>query len=137
MFLLQTESISEKAGDVLFSGVAGPRRRDYSAAWHARKLEEGHLTELDLAQRLEELFREVGEAHHQAYIETDGADPEWPLWYADYLRERLGPLLDANFTKSELVYLLILLSNEQPLRAPGANWARYYAGFFIERYAAP
>jgi hypothetical protein len=100
-------------------------------------LEEGHLTELDLARRLEELFREVGEAHHQAYIETDGADPEWPLWYADYLRERLGPLLDANFTKSELVYLLILLSNEQPLRAPGANWARYYAGFFIERYAAP
>ena len=100
-------------------------------------LEEGDVTELDLAQRLEELFREVGEAHHQAYIETDGADPEWPLWYADYLRERLGPLLDANFTKSELVYLLILLSHEQPLRAPGANWARYYARFFIDRYAAP
>lgn len=26
-------------------------------------------------------------------------DPEWPLWYADYLQERLGPLLDANFTE--------------------------------------
>jgi hypothetical protein len=53
----------------------------------------------DLAQQLEELFREAGAAHHQAYIETDGADPEWPLWYADYLRERPGALLDVSFTR--------------------------------------
>ena len=92
------------------------------------------MAEMDLAGQLEELFRETGEAHHQAYIETDGADPEWPLWYADYLHERLVLLLDASFTKSELVYLLIWVANEQPLSAPGANWARYYAGFFIQRY---
>ena len=42
------------------------------------------MMEMDLAGQLENLFHEVGEAHHQAYIETDGADPEWPLWYADY-----------------------------------------------------
>jgi hypothetical protein len=48
--------------------------------------------ETDLAGQFEGLFREVGEAHHQVHIETDGADPEWPLWYADYLRERLGGL---------------------------------------------
>jgi hypothetical protein len=92
------------------------------------------MTEVGLAQQLEGLFREAGEAHHQAYIETDGADPEWPLWYADYLRERLDALLDANFTQSELVYLLLLVANEQPLRAPGANWARYYTKFFIDLY---
>ena len=84
-------------------------------------------TDTELRGKLEGLFREVGEAHHQAYIETDGADPEWPLWYADYLRERLGELLDASFTKSELVHLLVLVANEQPLKAPGANWAGYYA----------
>jgi hypothetical protein len=89
---------------------------------------------MDTAHQLEELFHGVGEAHHQAYIETDGADPEWPLWYADYLRERLGELLDASFTKSELVHLLVLVAAEQPLRAPGANWARYYAKFFIGLY---
>jgi hypothetical protein len=92
------------------------------------------MTEEDLARRLEELFREVGEAHHQAYIETDGDDPEWPLWYADYLRDKLAPLLDANFTKSEFVYLLVMVANEQPLSAPGANWARYYAKKFITLY---
>ena len=88
----------------------------------------------DTVHQLEELFHEVGGAHHQAYIETDGADPEWPLWYADYLRERLGDLLDARFTKSELVHLLVLVAAEQLLRAPGANWARYYAKFFIGLY---
>jgi hypothetical protein len=93
------------------------------------------MTEADLGKQLEGLFREVGEAHHQAYIETDGADSEWPLWYADYLRERLAPLLDASFTRSELVYLLVMVANEQPLTAPGANWARYYAKFFIRLYA--
>ena len=92
------------------------------------------MAEMDLARQLEGLFHDVGEAHHQAYIATDGADPEWPLWYADYLRDKLAPLLDAGFTKSELVYLLLLVANEQPLRAPGANWARYYAKFFIELY---
>ena len=43
------------------------------------------MAAMDLTGQLEGLFREVGEAHHQAYIETDGADPEWPLWYAEYL----------------------------------------------------
>lgn len=88
----------------------------------------------ELGRRLEELFRETGEAHHQAYIETDGADPEWPLWYAEYLQERLAPPLDATFTRSALVHLLVLAASEQPLRAPGANWARYYARFFMDRY---
>jgi hypothetical protein len=92
------------------------------------------MTEANLNQQLQELFREVGEAHHQAYIETDGADPEWPLWYANFLQGRLHSLLHASFTKSELVYLLILVANEQPLRAPGADWPNYYAKFFIERY---
>jgi hypothetical protein len=92
------------------------------------------MMEMDFAGWLEGLFHEVGEAHHQAYIETDGADSEWPLWYADYLRERLGALLDASFIKSEFVHMLVLVANEQPLKAPGANWARYYARYFIRLY---
>src|SRR5918998_466957 len=102
------------------------------------------MADANLNQQLQKLFREVGQAHHQAYIETDGEDPEWPIWYAGFLQERLGPLINATFTKSELVYLLILVANElvyllilvaneQPLRAPGADWPNYYAKFFIER----
>jgi NAD(P)H-hydrate epimerase len=88
----------------------------------------------DLAMELEQLFVETGHAHHQAFIETNGADPDWPIWYADYLKERLSTLLGATFTRSELVYLLVMADKERGLNAPGAKWPRYYAKFFIERY---
>ena len=85
-------------------------------------------------EELVALFQQAAAAHHQAYLASDGVDPEWPLWYADFLRERLSAVLRANFTKSELVYLLVRVSNEQVLDAPGAEWAGYYAHFFISRY---
>jgi hypothetical protein len=63
-------------------------------------------------------------------IETDGPDPEWPPWYAESSHEKLGTLLGATFTRSDLIYLNVQAVKEQALRAPGANWAR----FFIERH---
>ena len=88
----------------------------------------------DKIQELADLFSEAGEAHNQAYIETDGYDPEWPIGYADYLLDRLLPLLEASMPKSELIYLLVHLSKIQPADAPGANWSRYYARYLAERY---
>jgi hypothetical protein len=85
-------------------------------------------------QRLTTLFLEAGEAHHRAFIEVDGADPDWPIWYAEYLRDRLAEILDAHFTKSELVYLLVSLDREVQRVAPGANWQSYYARVLLERY---
>jgi len=64
------------------------------------------MADIDIAEQLEDLFRKTEAEHHKAFIKTDGEDPDWPLWYADYLKEKLGKLLDAKFTKSELVYLL-------------------------------
>lgn len=87
-----------------------------------------------LEQQLTDLFRETGEAHHEAFIKTEGEDPEWPLWYADYVLEPLRELLGAALTRSQLVHLLITASSEQQVKAPGADWARYYARFFQERY---
>jgi hypothetical protein len=92
------------------------------------------MTTGDLVQPLADLFRETREAHHQAFIQTDGRHPDWPMWYADYLHEKLCGLLNAKFTKSELIYMLVLVSKEQPLRAPGSEWTIYYAKWFLERY---
>ena len=85
-------------------------------------------------QQIEALFREAGTAHHQAFIGTDGADADWPIWYAEYLRDRLAELLDARFSRSELVYLLVGLDREVQRVAPGANWQTYYARALLERY---
>ena len=37
----------------------------------------------NLQEQIIALFREAGPAHHKAYIETNGADPDWPMWYAE------------------------------------------------------
>ena len=92
------------------------------------------MTDASTVQQISELIREAGEEHHKAFIETDGADPDWPLWYADYLLEKLRKILDASFTKSELTYLLVLMEKGQALRAPGANWPRFYGQFLVDRY---
>lgn len=80
------------------------------------------------------LFERAGKDHHRAFIATDGADSEWPNWYADYLHEELSKILHASFTKSELIYLLVLVEKEREIEAPGSDWLMYYANFFIERY---
>jgi len=89
----------------------------------------------NLTDQLIALFEQTGKAHHHAFAATDGADADWPIWYAEYLMDKLPSLLGASFTKSELVYLLVRLSKEQALDAPGAKWPRYYARYLVERYA--
>jgi hypothetical protein len=84
----------------------------------------------DLIQQLADLFAEAGRAHHQAFSEVDGADPEWPIWYAEYLIDRLRTLLDAPLTKSELIHALVHLG-----RRPSVDWPKEYARYFVERYA--
>ncbi len=88
----------------------------------------------DEIEKLGNFFKEAGKAHHQAFIEVDGFDPEWPIWYADYLFEKLPHVLGAELTKSELVYLLVHLSKIQPAEAPEEKWWIYYARYVIEHY---
>jgi hypothetical protein len=85
-------------------------------------------------KQLSELFEETGNAHHQAFFEVDGEDVEWPLWYAEYLQDKLPVLLGREFTKSELVYWLITMSNKQPVVSPDAHWPDFYAVYFLENY---
>jgi len=77
------------------------------------------------------LFAEIGPRHHQAFIETDGEDPEWALWYARELREPLGHALGVDLTVSELVHLLLSCEGIRRQRAPDAAWPEYYAGYFL------
>jgi hypothetical protein len=92
------------------------------------------MTNNNIKKELEGLLNEAAEAHHAAYIEKDGEDSEWPIWYAEYLHSRLGSLLNADFTKSELVYLILLAEKERQLVAPGANWSNSLSKFLLDRY---
>ena len=61
----------------------------------------------ELRNNLADLFRETGRAHHAAFAATDGADPEWPIWYAKYLQAPIAEALQTSFTKSQLVYCVM------------------------------
>jgi hypothetical protein len=89
----------------------------------------------NLMEQLTALFEQAGKAHHEAFAAVDGADDEWPIWYAEYLIDKLPPLLGESITKSEMIYLMVHLSKQQAIEAPQEKWPPYYARYFVERYA--
>lgn len=89
----------------------------------------------ELHQSISALMVETGKAHHQAFLATDGADPDWPIWYAGYLQQPLGKLLETSLTKSQLVYCLMFADFERTACAPERNWAEFYADHFTEQFA--
>ena len=92
------------------------------------------MSDTQLNDKIRAIFVETAQAHHQAFIETDGADPDWPIWYAQHMHDQLTSLLGANFTRSELVYLIVWAEKERGLKAPGADWVSYYTHFLLDRY---
>ena len=89
----------------------------------------------ELKKKLAALMAETGKAHHDAFAATDGADPDWAIWYAGYLQAPLGKLLETSFTKSQLIYCLMSADLERAARAPDSVWSGFYADHFIEHFA--
>jgi hypothetical protein len=86
-----------------------------------------------LATSLEKLFRQVGKAHHRAFRDSAGEDPEWPMWYAEHLHGELVNLLDPELSKSKLIYLLVVAEKKQSKKKPKGDWPKYYANFMLKR----
>jgi len=78
-------------------------------------------------QELADLLTETGQAHHRAYLDTDGVDPEWASWYSPYLQTRLGERLGRTVTRSELIYLLLKAQREHDAAEDGYAWPLFYA----------
>lgn len=73
------------------------------------------------------LLAETGEAHHQAFIETDGEDPEWAAWYTAYLQDRLGVFFGRNLSQEEIAEVLTELDERYSAHQVNADWSTYYA----------
>jgi hypothetical protein len=85
----------------------------------------------DVGDQLASLFREAGNAHHKAFASTNGDDPEWPIWYAEFLQPRVNHLLSMQWTKSDVVYLLIRSEKERSAIIPQPGWPEFYSKAFI------
>lgn len=76
---------------------------------------------------LAELLAEAGRRHHAAYVQTDGFDPEWPLFYAGYVQTRLWDRLGVLLTRSELVHVIVSADLAMRTGAETGEWPPVYA----------
>lgn len=81
----------------------------------------------DAARPLAELLREAGRAHHQAFAATNGADPQWPTWYAEFLAPRLRDLLGRSVPVAELARCLEQWHHAHASSMSAEDWAEFYA----------
>jgi len=83
----------------------------------------------DDADRVAELLHEAAETHHAVYRITDGEDPDWASWYADWLLDlsELPGVLGARPVRSELVHALVQLDRDYAATSPEERWEDWYA----------
>ena len=79
--------------------------------------------------RIAELLHEAAETHHTVYRITDGEDPDWASWYADWLLDlsELPEVLGARPVRSHLVYTLVGLDREFTADKREERWEDWYA----------
>ena len=81
------------------------------------------------AARIAELLHEAAETHHVVYRITDGEDPDWASWYADWLLKlsELSELLGSTPVRSHLVHALVQLDRDYTAEAPTERWEDWYS----------
>ncbi len=83
----------------------------------------------DTTARIAELLHEAAETHHVVYRITDGDDPDWASWYADWLLDlsELSELVGARPIRSHLVHALVDLDRQYTGEGPNDRWEDWYA----------
>ena len=76
-----------------------------------------------------DLLHEAAETHHVVYRITDGDDPDWASWYADWLLDHseLPDVLGRRSIRSHLVHDLVDLDREFTSTARDERWEDWYA----------
>jgi len=77
----------------------------------------------ELRDGIGKLLLDTGHAHHKAFEVTDGADPDWPIWYAEYSRDTFAEQFGMDFTRSQLIYCLMNADFEREARSPASESA--------------
>lgn len=79
--------------------------------------------------RIAALLHEAAETHHSVYRITDGDDPDWASWYADWLLDlsELPDILGARPIRSHLVHALVQLDRDYAAARPAEGWEDWYA----------
>jgi len=85
--------------------------------------------------RIAALLHEAAETHHVVYRITDGDDPDWASWYADWLLDlsELSDALGSAPVRSHLVHALVELDRRFTAETPSEPWESWYAARLAEQ----
>jgi hypothetical protein len=88
-------------------------------------------------ERIAELLHEAAETHHVVFRITDGDDPDWASWYADWLLDHseLPDVLGAPPVRSHLVHALVELDRSYVSEHPTERWEDFYAAELVSRFS--
>lgn len=85
--------------------------------------------------QLVQLFQQAGAAHHAAFADVDGDDPDWPDWYATFLQPELDALLEPSFSIPQLAETLARLAESHQSEASGQPWPEYYSAQILTMHS--
>jgi hypothetical protein len=87
--------------------------------------------------QISSLLHQAAETHHVVFAISDGDDPDWASWYADWLANlsSLPDVLGTRPVRSELTYLLVSLDKEYTRDKPADRWEDFYAARLYEHFA--
>ena len=88
--------------------------------------------------RLSALLHQAAETHHQVFAITDGDDPDWATWYADWLvnLSRLSDLVGTKPPRSEVTYELVRLDKEYAETGSTEAWEDFDAVRLMQHFRA-
>jgi hypothetical protein len=88
------------------------------------------------AAKISALLHEAAETHHIVYRITDGDDPDWASWYADWLLDHseLPDELGGAPVRSHLVHALVQLDRDHAAEEQDEAWEDYYARRLAELF---
>ncbi len=89
-----------------------------------------------LQHDIAELFRQTAVDFETSGGDDNGAEPDWPLGYAQALKEPFAKRFDLDFTASRLIHCLMNADSEYEARSPDSDWADFYAHYIVECHAA-
>ncbi len=85
-----------------------------------------------------DVLHEAAETHHVVWRITDGDDPDWASWYADWLLDlsELPVMLGAKPVRSHLIHALVQLDRDHVTAGSKERWEDVYARRLVEQFAA-